>query len=44
MHPTTTRKEQTMKATLTSGYVRVVAILAVLIPIAVIVGSAYRGG
>jgi hypothetical protein len=44
MKSTTTRKEHTMKVTLTRGYIRALAILAVLIPLAAIVGSAYRGG
>jgi hypothetical protein len=33
-----------MKTTFTSSYIRVLAILVVLIPLAAIVGTAYRGG
>ena len=33
-----------MKTTLASRYIRILAIVAVLIPLAAIVGSAYRGG
>jgi hypothetical protein len=39
MQSTATQEEQTMKTTLTSNYIRILAILAVLVPLAAALGS-----
>lgn len=43
MQSTANQKEPTMKATLTSNYIRILAILAVLIPLAAMLGGISSG-
>jgi len=42
MQSATYPKEETMKATITTGYARILAIVAVAIPIAAMLGTSFK--